>query len=63
MDGDNASYKKKKEADTFYMTFSVKTKTGCNAMKKITGKETVKFDLISVATEEGCQSNLKFELW
>ena len=26
--GDNTSYKKKEEAGTFYMTFSVKTKTG-----------------------------------
>ena len=30
--GDNTSYKKEKEANTFYMTFSVKTKTGCNTM-------------------------------
>ena len=66
---DNSSYKNNKEADTFYLTCSLKAKTGCTAraiVKKITlpgedGEEdTVKFELASVATEEVGQSNLKF---
>ena len=63
--GDNSNYKSQMEADTYYMTCSMKTKTGCNGraiMKKIKvpgedgEEETVKFELVSVATEEVCQT-------